>query len=136
MWWCSPGRLAAGLWPSRHAAQSRHILAELPEPGFLDDWPRALPAACQPVLQRRTGHPGLRRSLPVSRYYYFSNLPGEPGDDEPPNTRWEEICAFSGVKAGNEIPNLMEDVARASTMQNSSAPGRPGLLALPRLPAG
>ena len=52
--------------------------------------------------------------------YYFSNLPDEPGDDEPPNTRWEEICAFSGVKAGNEIPNLMEDVARASTMQKEA----------------
>ena len=51
--------------------------------------------------------------------HYFSHSPNT-GEDDPPDTRWEEICAFSGVKSGCEIPNLMDEVTRASTMQGAS----------------
>ena len=53
--------------------------------------------------------------------HYFSHSPNT-GEDDPPDTRWEEICAFSGVKSGCEIPNLMDEVTHAYV---DSKPGRP-----------
>ena len=30
---------------------------------------------------------------------------------------WEELCANSGISEGEPLPNLMDDVSKASTMQ-------------------